>query len=122
MPRIVIIGGGFGGLYAARQLKHADAGVTIVDRHNYHLFQPLLYQVATAALNPADIAAPIRSILRRQKNVDVLLGEQSEGPVHGPDDRHALHHLAQPRGIVVDDRHSLLSVVVQQDVDDLGGG
>lgn len=75
MARILILGGGFGGLYAARQLKHADASVTVVDRHNYHLFQPLLYQVATAALNPADIAAPIRSILRRQKNVDVLLGE-----------------------------------------------
>src|SRR5512142_35980 len=75
MPHIVILGGGFGGLYAARRLKGVDASVTLIDRHNYHLFQPLLYQVATAALNPADIAAPIRSILRRQKNVDVILGE-----------------------------------------------
>src|SRR5512140_477718 len=75
MPHVVILGGGFGGLYAARQLKHAKVSVTLIDRHNYHLFQPLLYQVATAALNPADIAAPIRSILRRQKNVDVILGE-----------------------------------------------
>jgi NADH dehydrogenase len=74
-PRIVIIGGGFGGLYAARGLRHAEAEITLVDRHNYHLFQPLLYQVATAALNPSDIAAPIRGILRRQKNVSVLLGE-----------------------------------------------
>ncbi len=75
MPHIVILGGGFGGLYTARGLKGVDAQVTIVDRHNYHLFQPLLYQVAMAALNPADIAAPIRGILRRQKNARVILGE-----------------------------------------------
>jgi NADH dehydrogenase len=74
-PRIVIIGGGFGGLYTARGLRHAEAEITVVDRHNYHLFQPLLYQVATAALNPSDIAAPIRSILRHQKNVSVILGD-----------------------------------------------
>ena len=75
MPHIVIIGGGFGGLYTARGLKHADADITVVDQHNYHLFQPLLYQVATAALNPSDIAAPIRGILRHQKNVSVILGK-----------------------------------------------
>jgi NADH dehydrogenase len=75
MPHIVIIGGGFAGLYTARGLKGVEADVTVVDRHNYHLFQPLLYQVATAALNPSDIAAPIRGILRRQKNVRVILGE-----------------------------------------------
>ncbi len=75
MPHIVIVGGGFGGLYAARGLRHAEAQITLVDRHNYHLFQPLLYQVATAALNPSDIAAPIRSILRHQKNLSVILGE-----------------------------------------------
>src|ERR1044071_6842374 len=74
-PRIVILGAGFGGLYAARELRRAEADVTVVDRRNFHLFQPLLYQVATAALNPSDIAAPIRSILRRQKNVSVVLGE-----------------------------------------------
>ena len=74
-PRIVIIGGGFGGLYTARGLKHVAADITLVDRHNYHLFQPLLYQVATAALNPSDIAAPIRGIIRGQKNVSVILGE-----------------------------------------------
>lgn len=73
--RIVIIGGGFAGLYTARGLKHVPADVTVVDRHNYHLFQPLLYQVATAGLNPSDIAAPIRSILRRQRNINVVLGE-----------------------------------------------
>jgi NADH:ubiquinone reductase (H+-translocating) len=75
MPHIVILGGGFAGLYTARGLKGVDAEVTVVDRHNYHLFQPLLYQVAMAALNPGDIAAPIRGILRKQKNVRVILGE-----------------------------------------------
>jgi NADH dehydrogenase len=74
-PHVVIVGGGFAGLYAARALRAAPVRITIVDRHNYHLFQPLLYQVATAALNPSDIAAPIRSILRHQSNVSVLLGE-----------------------------------------------
>ncbi|HEX6974307.1 MAG TPA: NAD(P)/FAD-dependent oxidoreductase [Vicinamibacterales bacterium] len=74
-PRIVIIGGGFGGLYAARALRRADARVTVIDRRNHHLFQPLLYQVATAALSPGDIASPIRWILRRQKNVEVLLAD-----------------------------------------------
>ena len=78
MPRVVIIGGGFGGLYTARGLKHVDADVTVIDRHNYHLFQPLLYQVATAALNPSDIAMPIRAILRKQKNVSVVLGDAIE--------------------------------------------
>ncbi|HEX7706395.1 MAG TPA: NAD(P)/FAD-dependent oxidoreductase [Thermoanaerobaculia bacterium] len=72
---VVIVGGGFGGLYTARGLKNANVRITLLDRHNYHLFQPLLYQVASAALNPSDIAAPIRAILRRQKNVSVLLGE-----------------------------------------------
>jgi NADH dehydrogenase len=74
-PRVVIIGGGFGGLYAARALKKAPVDVTVIDRRNYHLFQPLLYQVATATLNPSDIAYPIRAILRRQKNATVLLAE-----------------------------------------------
>ena len=72
---MVILGGGFAGLYAARRLKDAAVRVTMVDRRNHHLFQPMLYQVATAALNPADIAAPIRSILRKQKNTEVLLAE-----------------------------------------------
>jgi len=73
-PRIVIIGAGFGGLTAAMGLKRADADVTVIDRRNHHLFQPLLYQVATAALSPADIAAPIRGILSRQANARVTLG------------------------------------------------
>jgi len=73
-PRVVIVGAGFGGLTAAKTLADADADVTVIDRHNYHLFQPLLYQVATAGLSPADIAAPIRGILRKQRNASVLLG------------------------------------------------
>src|SRR6266446_750842 len=74
-PHVVIVGGGFGGLDAARALDGAPVRITLVDRHNYHLFQPLLYQVATASLSPADIASPIRWILRRQQNVQVLLAE-----------------------------------------------
>ena len=74
-PRIVIVGGGFGGLAAAKALKHTPAQVILIDRANHHLFQPLLYQVATAALTPSQIATPIRSILRKQKNVTVVLGE-----------------------------------------------
>ena len=73
MPRVVIVGGGFGGLNAARVFANADVSVTLLDRHNYHLFQPLLYQVATASLSPGDVASPIRWILRHQKNVEVLL-------------------------------------------------
>ncbi len=73
-PRVVVVGAGFAGLEAARALRRAPVDVTVVDRRNHHLFQPLLYQVATAALNPADISAPIRHILRRQENADVLLG------------------------------------------------
>ncbi len=74
-PRIVIVGGGFGGLAAAKALAHAPAEVVLVDRQNHHLFQPLLYQVATAALSPADIAWPIRRILRHQSNAQVLMAE-----------------------------------------------
>ncbi|MGH2532591.1 MAG: NAD(P)/FAD-dependent oxidoreductase [Thermomicrobiales bacterium] len=74
-PHVVIVGGGFGGLNAARALKDAPVEVTVVDRRNHHLFQPLLYQVATATLSPADIASPIRSVLRKQQNIKVLLAE-----------------------------------------------
>ncbi len=77
-PRIVIIGGGFGGLSAAKALRKADVDVLLIDRTNHHLFQPLLYQVATASLSPSDITAPIRWILRRQKNVTVLLAEVTD--------------------------------------------
>jgi NADH dehydrogenase len=74
-PRVVIVGGGFGGIHAARGLAHLDVDVTVVDRRNHHLFQPLLYQVALAVLSPADIAEPIRSILRHQANAEVLMDE-----------------------------------------------
>ena len=74
-PQVVIVGAGFGGLEAARALAQAPVDITVIDRRNYHLFQPLLYQVATAALSPADIAEPIRVVLRRQQNATVLLDE-----------------------------------------------
>jgi len=74
-PHVVIVGAGFAGIYAAKTLGRAPVRVTVVDRHNHHLFQPMLYQVATAALAPSDIASPIRSILRRNANIEVLLGE-----------------------------------------------
>ncbi|HEY4233862.1 MAG TPA: NAD(P)/FAD-dependent oxidoreductase [Lacipirellulaceae bacterium] len=73
--RVVIVGGGFGGLTAARTLRRAPVQLTLVDRRNFHLFQPLLYQVATGALSPANIAAPLRSILERQVNCEVLMGD-----------------------------------------------
>jgi NADH:quinone reductase (non-electrogenic) len=76
-PRVLIIGCGFGGLFAARALARADVEVLVVDRNNYHLFQPLLYQVASAALGPADIAQPIRTVLRGQRNAFVVMGEVS---------------------------------------------
>lgn len=77
-PRVVIVGGGFGGLHAARALARADADIVLIDRTNHHLFQPLLYQVATTALAPSDITAPIRWVLRDQRNVTTLLGAVSE--------------------------------------------
>ena len=75
VPHVVIVGGGFAGLYAARELRRAPVRVTVIDRRNFHLFQPLLYQVATASLSPADIASPIRSILRGQRNTQVWMGD-----------------------------------------------
>ena len=74
-PRVVIVGAGFGGLEAAKKLACQDVNLTVIDRTNYHLFQPLLYQVATAALSPADIAAPVRAILSKCRNVEVILAE-----------------------------------------------
>src|SRR3954465_3772092 len=73
--RIVIVGGGFAGVAAVRALKHCDADVVLIDRRNHHIFQPLLYQVATAVLAPSDIAAPIRQLAQKQTNVTVVLGE-----------------------------------------------
>src|ERR1043166_10215826 len=74
-PQVIIVGAGFGGLEAAKKLACEDVRLTVIDRTNYHLFQPLLYQVATAALSPADIAAPVRAILSKCKNVEVILAE-----------------------------------------------
>src|SRR5438874_3230664 len=74
-PMVVIVGGGFGGLAAAKALRKAPVRITLIDRTNHHLFQPLLYQVATAVLSPGQIGAPLREILHRQKNAIVILGE-----------------------------------------------
>src|SRR5205809_8079714 len=74
-PRVVILGAGFGGLEATKALGRAPVKITLIDRQNYHCFKPLLYQVATAALSPADVAWPIRHILRKQKNATVLMAE-----------------------------------------------
>jgi len=82
-PKVVIVGGGFAGLTAATKLAKADVEVTVLDRHNYHCFQPLLYQVATAELSPADIAWPIRHVLRKQKNARVVLGDVSSIDLEG---------------------------------------
>ncbi|MGA8164456.1 MAG: FAD-dependent oxidoreductase [Waddliaceae bacterium] len=76
-PKVVIIGGGFGGLNAAKGLKKANVDVLLIDRYNHHLFQPLLYQVASAALSPGNIAQPLRELLRKKKNVDVVMGNVS---------------------------------------------
>lgn len=78
LHQVVIVGGGFGGLYAVRALKRAPVQVTLLDRQNYHLFQPLLYQVATGYLSPADVASPLRSELKKQKNVKVLMAEVTD--------------------------------------------
>ena len=78
LHHVVILGGGFGGLYAARSLGRAPVRVTLIDRRNFHLFQPLLYQVATGQLSPANIAAPLRAVLKRQKNTSVVLGEATD--------------------------------------------
>src|SRR6202158_1311150 len=89
LKHVVIIGGGFGGIEAARALKRAPIRLTMIDRRNHHLFQPLRYQVATAALNPSDIASPIRRILRSQRNASVILGEATS-----IDTRKKIVHLA----------------------------
>src|SRR6478735_1262902 len=73
--RVVIIGGGFGGLYAAKALKYADIELTLIDQRNFHLFQPLLYQVATGELSPGDVAFPLRAVLSNHKNARVLMAK-----------------------------------------------
>ena len=74
-PHVVIVGGGFGGLYAARSLRRTPVRVTLVDKRNFHLFQPLLYQVATGGLSAGDIASPLRFVLKRHTNVDVVMAQ-----------------------------------------------
>src|ERR1700676_1222986 len=74
-PHVVIIGGGFAGIAAVKALRHCEADVTVIDRRNHHIFQPLLYQVATAVLAPADVAAPIRQLAQKQENLSVMLAE-----------------------------------------------
>ena len=88
VPRVVIVGGGFGGLYAARTLAHSPIHITLIDKTNHHVFQPLLYQVATASLSPEQITAPLRSVVRSNRNVEVLMGE-----VKGVDTSQQLVHL-----------------------------
>src|SRR5260370_16937232 len=80
--QVVILGGGFAGLAAAQKLKRAPVEVTLIDRRNFHLFQPLLYQVATGSLSPGEIAAPLPGVLTRQKNTQVLLGEPVDVDPH----------------------------------------
>src|SRR5436305_5854259 len=103
--RVVIIGGGFGGLYAAKSLKRAPVRITLLDRRNFHLFQPLLYQVATGALSPANIAAPLRSVLKRQRNCQVVLAEVTGFDIPGKavlagDDRIPFDDLIMAAGAV----------------------
>src|SRR5947209_13193485 len=81
--RVVIVGGGFGGLYAAKSLGRAPVSLTLIDRRNFHLFQPLLYQVATGALSPGEIASPLRHVLCKQRNTEVLLAEAVDLDVDG---------------------------------------
>jgi NADH:quinone reductase (non-electrogenic) len=81
--RVVIIGGGFAGLFAARTLRRADVSITLIDREQHHLFQPLLYQCATGILSEGEIAVPLRDLLKRHKNVDCVLGEVTDFDVAG---------------------------------------
>jgi len=85
--QVVIVGGGFGGLFAARALKRTPVQVTLIDRRNFHLFQPLLYQIATGGLSPANIAAPLRGLLKRQRNAEVHLGGHATGTICGEADQ-----------------------------------
>ena len=99
LPQVVLLGAGFGGLQVARALRHVPVRVTVIDRKNYHLFQPLLYQVATADLSPADIAAPIRSIVRKQRQTSVILAEVTGVDVQ--EQRVLLHERSVPYDFLV---------------------
>ena len=111
-PRVVILGGGFAGLNAAMALAKLPVDVTIIDRRNHHTFQPLLYQVALAVLSPADIATPIRSILRKHKNIEVLMGHR----VRMFEMRHLLHmgaNFLESLLRVVQDDHAFARIVAR---------
>src|ERR1700756_3497762 len=92
LPQVIIVGGGFGGLTAAKELAGKSVGVTLIDKTNHHLFQPLLYQVATAGLSPADIAQPIRHILKDTRNIEVVIGEVTGIDTHSRQVRTADNH------------------------------
>jgi NADH:quinone reductase (non-electrogenic) len=110
VPSVVIVGGGFGGLAAAKALKHTSAHVVLIDRTNHHLFQPLLYQVATSVLTPGQIATPIRGILRRQKNTTVILGEVTGVD---KDQRHVFVNTADREGVAVPYDYLILATGVR---------
>ena len=121
-PHVVIVGGGFGGLYAARALKRAPVRVTVIDRRNYHLFQPLLYQVATATLSPAAIARPIRNILQSHRNTEVMLAEVERVDAAGTDPEHETYRSELREAIDtaierMDEHHRV--PFVMREVDDL---
>ena len=99
LPRVVIVGAGFGGLQAARTLRNVPVQLTVIDRSNHHVFQPLLYQVATAALSPADIAVPIRSILRKQRQTSVILAQVTNVDTQGQ--RVLMHERSVPYDYLV---------------------
>jgi NADH:ubiquinone reductase (H+-translocating) len=99
VPHVVIVGAGFAGLHAAKRLSDASVRVTVIDRTNHHLFQPLLYQVATASVSPADISAPIRGVLSKQRNTEVILGEVTDVDVQ--EQRVWLHALSIPYDYLV---------------------
>lgn len=109
-PHIVIVGGGFGGLAAAKALKHAPVHITLIDRTNHHLFQPLLYQVATSVLSPGQIASPIRGILRNQKNTTVILGEVTGVD---KDQRHIFVNTADREGVALPYDYLILATGVR---------
>jgi NADH:ubiquinone reductase (H+-translocating) len=106
LPHIVIVGGGFGGLAAAKALRDTPVRITLIDRSNHHLFQPLLYQVATAVLTPGQVASPIRSILRDQSNVTVIMGEVTGVE---EDRKQVLANNADRQGVAVDYDYLILA-------------
>ena len=110
--RVIILGGGFGGLSAVQKLKRAPVEVILFDRRNFHLFQPLMYQVATGSLSPGEIAAPLRGVLSRQKNTQVLLGEVSDIDPAGKESYSSRRRLLRLR--LPDRGHRLANLLLRQ--------